>query len=223
MTQYLSQLSLARLLAASLLLGIALGVLYDFFRIRRLACEQRVGSVNRSSSAMSKKKRFRSLPRVLLSMLLHIEDLFFGLIAGVSTAILYFALSMGQVRLMAIIGEGVGLLLYRLTLGRLVMACADRLLRLLAWLWHLLVRFVIRPPIRLVLRLITALARLVRRLHRTRRDKRLACQGSREAILCAERLRKLASVGFSEETVKKRSKDRKVISKRKALSVKVEK
>ncbi len=198
MTQYLSQLSLARLLAASLLLGIALGLLYDVFRIRRLACERR----DRSASSQPKKKRFRTLPWVLLSMLLHVEDLLFGLIAGVSTAILYFALSMGQVRLMAIVGEGVGLLLYRLTLGRLVMAFADRLLRLLAWLWHLLVRFVIRPPIRLVLRLITALARLVRRLHRTRRDKRLSRQGGREATLYAERLSKLASVGFSEETVK---------------------
>lgn len=211
MTQYLSQLSLARLLAASLLLGLALGLLYDVFRIRRLAFRKKEKT---SIKQVPKHRRFGSLSTLLTVLLFHIEDIFFGITAGVATAILYFALSMGQVRLMAIFGEGLGFLLYRLTLGRLIMACADAILRFLAWILHLLTRFIILPPLRLLKRLAVTLAAALNSCLAKQRDRRLFRMGNREATEYAERLERLASVGFSQSVNIKADKTRKQLSKR---------
>lgn len=195
MTQYLSQLSLAKLLAASLLLGIALGALYDLFRIRRLAFRRASKEPTHSTDPV-KHRRLHSL---IAAMLLHIEDALFGVAAGIATALLYFALSRGQVRLMAIFGEGVGFLLYRQTLGRLVMACADRILRLIAFLINLLVRFFLLPPIRLLKRILSAIGQSCRKAHDRRRRRRLDRIGGREALRYEMWLLRMASNGFSED------------------------
>lgn len=200
MTQYLSQLSLARLLAASLALGIGLGLLYDLFRIRRLA----FGRSKPSSRSSLQKQNKRRLSALLKRLLLHIEDGIFGVVAGVSTVLLYFALSMGQVRFMAIIGEAVGFILYRLTLGKLIMACADGILRLLAMIFRLIVHLLILPPLRLIGRLAQAVFRVFMRACRRLRMRGLTRQGGREAIDYAERLSALAAAGFAEQAVKKR-------------------
>lgn len=199
MTQYLSQLSLARLLAASLLLGIGLGLVYDLFRIRRLAF---------SSRLLPKKQAPRALT-LLDRFLLHGEDLLFGLIAGVATAILYFALSRGRLRLMAIVGEGIGFLLYRASLGRLVMLCADSILRVIARICRSIARYLIRPPIRLLRRLTAAVCRRIRHRWGQMKEKRLLRIGGREATAYTEALGQMAASGFAENALDNRRKLRK--------------
>ncbi len=193
MTQYLSQLMLAKLLGASLLLGIGFGVLYDLFRIRRAAFE-----------------KLHLTQRFLSKLLLHTEDLLFGLTAGVSTAILYFALSMGRIRLMAILGEGVGFLLYRQTVGRLVMACTDQILRLLSWVFRQIARWIILPPFRFAKR--TAIAWRVRfsGLVSNWRTKRLHACSQTETVRYVKTLRSLAAVGFHEQSLARQKKRRRL-------------
>lgn len=198
MTQYLSQLSLARLLAASLLVGLALGGLYDVFRIRRLAFDK--------LTLADKPKR------IFAALMLHTEDILFGISAGIVTAILYFALSQGRVRLMAIAGEGFGFLLYRLTIGRLVMAFADSILRLIAWVIRLIVRYLIRPPLRLIVQIAKVLGGQIVAIVARLRRWRLIAVGRREAERYTEMLERLAALGFAEEAykiVKKRLKAKK--------------
>lgn len=194
MTQYLSQLSLAKLLAASLLLGIALGALYDLFRIRRLAFTRLAGMEH---PAEWRKRLIAIADRLLL----HTEDLLFGLTVGISTVLLYFALSMGQVRLMALLGEGIGFLLYRLTLGRLVMASADLILRLIASVIELIVRYLILPPLRLLRRLANALiGKIARRIGRWR-EKRMRAAAQRETERYKRQLLAMAAVGFDAQAL----------------------
>lgn len=197
MTQYLSQFSLARLLAAALLQGIALGMLYDVFRIRRIAF------LGRGST--SESKRVRKLTSLLLKLLYHTEDLLFGTVAGIATAILYFALSRGQVRIMAIFGEGVGFLLYRLTLGRPVIACADSIIRLIALIIRLIVHFIIRPPCRLIGKVMKATATQLDRGWMRLRERWISHIGRVETERYCKVLADMASNGF-ESVIKKKIK-----------------
>lgn len=211
MTQYLSQLALARLYAASLFLGIALGMLYDLFRIRRIAFRhlmmKRAGASDRR-------------PMLSAQLLVHIEDALFGVTAGVATAILYFAFSMGQVRIMAMLGEGAGFILYRLTLGKLVMACADAILRFLAAVFKVIVRLLILPPLRVLGRMIDAISAALLRTYRKLRERRLTRIGSKEALCYAQYLCQLASAGFSEQAVHRHNRLR-VRSKQKKRNKKI--
>lgn len=207
MTQYLSQLMLARLFAASLLLGFGFGLLYDCFRIRRLAFAPR-GSIR-----ADRKRRNRSA--WLSNLLLHAEDVLFFVTAGVATAILYFAISKGQVRLMAIVGECAGFLLYRQTLGRLVMACADRIIRLIAWIIRMIGRFVILPPLRLLGRLAVTFGKCILRCRTHMAARRLDRIASRETVRYVDWMTRLAQSGFSDVSDGRCNKRRKANVKRK--------
>lgn len=127
MTQYLSQWSLALLVLRAFLWGMVLGAAYSVFGIRRAA--------------------FRKLhvPRVIGATLLQIEDFLFCIMGAVGLSILYFATTGGVLRVMAIPALGLGLLLWRLTGGRLVEICTDAILHLLANICRWILRRIFAP------------------------------------------------------------------------------
>ncbi|MBQ6824675.1 MAG: spore cortex biosynthesis protein YabQ [Clostridia bacterium] len=92
------EVALSRQAAAflwSLVLGAALGVLYDWFRIGRI---------------LRRKGRFTVL----------LEDLLFSFLAAVSTAWCFTLTNYGQVRLFLLVGEAMGFLIYFTTVGAVV-------------------------------------------------------------------------------------------------------
>lgn len=111
--------------------------------------------------------------------------------------------------MMAVFGEGLGFLLYRLTVGRLVMACADRILRLFAWILRLIERFLIRPPLKLLICIGKGLLRLINRIYRHVRDKRFERMGTRETLRYTSHLCALAEIGFSQQSFQTKKRCRK--------------
>ena len=159
MTQYLSQESLAVLLLRAFLLGLLIGAVYSLFSIRRAAFLK------------------LHVPRIPSAILLHLEDFLICIAAGAMLSILYFATTSGVLRLMAIPALGVGILLGRLTAGRLIATCTYRILHLLAILCRWILRRILRPIGR-------AVQNAVRRLHRhavARRERRFYRKLERQA------------------------------------------
>lgn len=114
METYLSQQAAAFLW--SVVLGGALGVVYDWFRIGRIL----------------KKKWWLTV---------FLEDLLFALAAALSTAFCFTLTNYGQVRLFLLIGEGLGFFVYFNTIGVLVTMQARLVARLLRWIRGILSRF----------------------------------------------------------------------------------
>lgn len=94
----------------SLLLGAALGVLFDFFRILRLALPS---------------------PRWLVSA----EDLLYFVLAAWCSLRFMLFVNQGEVRSFILVGEILGWVLYFFTMGQIVIKAADGVLRFLSrWL-----------------------------------------------------------------------------------------
>lgn len=96
----------------SLLLGAALGAVYDLFRIFRVAFPLPAG--------------------VIVA-----EDLLYFVFCGFVSFFFAMTVNFGQVRFFILLGEAMGFLLYYLTLGSLVMRCAQKILDALRWILRL--------------------------------------------------------------------------------------
>lgn len=115
----------------SLLLGFALGLLYDVFRVLRLA-------VRHSSLAI------------------FLEDISFFAVCAVLTFLFSLSAVSGRVRVFLVIGEFLGATVYYVTLGVLVMRVSKPLIRVVKAILRLLYRIFIHPIfclIRWILRL----------------------------------------------------------------------
>ena len=104
----------------SLLVGMALGALYDVFRISRVA--------------------FYTSPTAVF-----IEDVLFFLICGVTTFFFGLTVMDGILRAFLLIGELLGAVLYHFTLGRLVMGVAVKIIGMIKAIFRFLFKWVLRP------------------------------------------------------------------------------
>lgn len=103
----LSQGRLGILLAASALLGLCLGVVFDLLKLFRAFLDVTPPKHPRAHALALQTLRFW-------------QDLFFMLASSWSLVILLYYTNDGQLRLLAVCGMACGFLLYRRTLGRLV-------------------------------------------------------------------------------------------------------
>ncbi|MCI9405290.1 MAG: hypothetical protein HFK04_00020 [Oscillospiraceae bacterium] len=99
----------------SLLLGAALGMVYDLFRIFRVAVP-------------------------LPSGIIVAEDVLYFVFSGFVSFFFAMTVNFGQIRFFILLGETLGFLLYYLTLGSLVMRCAQRIIAAARWLLRLVAR-----------------------------------------------------------------------------------
>ena len=104
----------------SILFGMGLGVLYDLFRIFRVAFP----------------------PGRTLALF---EDLIWWLMAGVLTVLFCIAEMNGQIRIFALMGEGIGFLLYHLTIGVLVLGASRWIIGLISAILRFLYRITLAP------------------------------------------------------------------------------
>lgn len=121
------------------LLGVGLGVVFDFFRLLRLI--------------------FGGQP-----FLVFLEDLlFFTLAAGCT---LYFSITFcsGWMRIFVLAGEFLGFVIYHFTVGELVIRCLRLICRLLQWLLVKIWEFIFRPPLQLLLRISQKIGNIIVRI-----------------------------------------------------------
>lgn len=177
MTQYLSQQSLLSLLLSAVLLGILLGAVYQVFLIRRAGFRQ------------------LKIPRIFSVVLQNAEEFLFCIGAGAAVSVLYFACSNGVVRLMAIPAMAGGFFLWRMTLGRVVNACTDAILRALAAICRWIRKRIFAPLGRLVRRIIDAISARIAIRRKKRRAKRLCKIAKKETRIYRAALLRAAGRG----------------------------
>ncbi len=179
MTQYLSQWALLRLLWYAAWLGVLLGAIYSLFLIRRAAFER------------------LHIPRILGAILLHAEDFVICMTGGVLLSVLYFAVTDGVLRLMALPALGMGLCLWRITAGRLIAACTDRILQGLARLGRFIGRRFLFPIGRWMGRVAGRLQGRWRAVCLRRKNRRLERQARAQTL----RYRKALTAALAKGTL----------------------
>lgn len=123
----------------SLALGFALGLLYDVFRIFRLAI--------RHSSAI-----------------LFLEDMAYFITCAVITFLFALSAVNGHVRVFLVIGELLGATVYYFSLGVLVMNISKAIIRFVKALLYLLYRVFLRPVIRLASFILRKLSKVAEKI-----------------------------------------------------------
>ena len=125
----ISQGALAWLYLCAGLLGLTLGALYDLLRITRVFLgvhySRRTARRLRGLrlpflSPRSKKRESRALGVVVF-----FEDLFYCLFAGIAIILLFYECNNGKIRYPVFLMIALGFLLYRYTLGRIVMLFSE--------------------------------------------------------------------------------------------------
>lgn len=125
----ISQISLAWLYFYALLLGFFAGFLYDLLRITRVFFgvhySRRAAKRIRELHLPLLTQRKRRKESHALGVVVFLEDLIFCLLVGVSLILLFYAANNGKIRFSALLVSGAGFLLYRGTLGRLMMVFSE--------------------------------------------------------------------------------------------------
>ena len=115
-----SQYQLMILLIYSALVGAALGLVYDIFRIFRVAFiaqqhpKEQPRKVNKNSN-------------FFVWAIIFVQDIAFWLIAAVVTILFIFMVNRGQVRLFALSGQVMGFIIYFFTVGRVVYKFSEQI------------------------------------------------------------------------------------------------
>ncbi len=159
----------------SFLLGFVSGASYDVLRILRIA---RTGQ---QKTTQPKTPSVRPLPTYFASAekgkrlqiaLAFLEDVFFCVVVATAVAILLYATNDGILRWYVVCAVAIGFFVYQRTLGRLVIACAQRILHTLYRIRMALYRIFVRPVITLCRRIALRLWRRVMRILRRHKTKR---------------------------------------------------
>lgn len=139
-------------------IGALLGVIYDIFRIIRIAVQISERD-NANGNAKSAKMR-----ETFSFIIIFIEDILFFIIAAIITILFIFMVNNGQVRLFAITGEILGFTVYYFTVGRVVKALAERIIALIRLFIRLIYKYIVLPPIRLVRYIFNKIINAVRKV-----------------------------------------------------------
>ncbi len=118
----------------SFLLGIFISAIYDVFRIRRFA-------LRKTEAAARLFKRLSLVDAVLCFF----EDILIILFSAVCVILLSFKLSRGIPRWYGIFAVLIGFTLYHVTLGRIVMLSASKILGAISALIKLMLRYTVKP------------------------------------------------------------------------------
>lgn len=133
-----------RLLALALLysagVGAALGLLYDVFRIMRVAMKP----------SPKMPAPLRTVYNIIGDAIIFIEDILFSIVAAVVVTVFLFHINNGQMRWFVLAGAGIGFALYYMTVGRLVIMCAEAIISFIRAVIHFILRLTLFPASRAV-------------------------------------------------------------------------
>lgn len=123
MTSELSQNELFLLLLRSFALGATMSAVYDLFSLRRRLWNPKVRAA---------------------AIVTAFEDLSFFTASGILLTLVFFAFNSGRVRIMGIVGYWCGVVLWHITLGKLLVHLLERVFRIILSI----LRFVVVRPIK---------------------------------------------------------------------------
>ncbi len=132
------QEKLLLILLGAIIVGIFLGGIYDFFRIRRIAF---------SLNSTDIKKGIREK---IGNIIIFFEDVLYALICSVVVCIYVFYMNSGRFRGLAFVGFFLGFLLYYNTVGKVVMICSEQIVLFLKKVFRKIYRIFFRPLLHIV-------------------------------------------------------------------------
>lgn len=112
----ISQTQYLYIILYSLIIGFSLGIIYDIFRIRRIAFNTR--EIKNGS-----KRAF------IEGIVIFFEDIAFSIFTGLALTVFIFHANEGKIRWFSIIFAAVGFFIYYFTLGKLVMMFSEFIIR----------------------------------------------------------------------------------------------
>ncbi len=156
-----------RLLIGAFLLGVALGVLYDVFRVLRIS---RLSQSTDESGFLKKikpkkplfkeKKGAKKAVSAVNDLLVFIEDILFFIIAAAAEILFFLGENDGEIRIYCIIFTVFGFFLYIKTIGRIVIYFSSKIIFfvrcLLYWMFYIII-----VPVRYILRVFCKLGNVV--------------------------------------------------------------
>ncbi len=177
--EYLDQSSFFLLILWSFIIGFLLGAVYDIFRIRRIAFLPKQENETKAEPA-DKQKRAGNVKGKIDCLLIFLEDIFFFTFAAVLMVLLMYKLNGGRVRIFTLIPLVLGFFVYRITVGKLVIRCAEIIIGFIYKLVRRIISVTVTPVIRLIKKLYAFIHERVleaRRVRYTdRREKTLSDQ-----------------------------------------------
>ena len=154
----------------AILLGAVWGVVYDMFRVIRIArgascpadnyaAVKRLRAVRLKLPELNRSKRKKGKPEksgkaklhITETALVFIEDLLFTLACGLSFIIFVFSANSGMFRWFLLVGAAAGFCAYYFTVGKLVTGCAALLVALIRAVLILIGNYTLCPFLRLML------------------------------------------------------------------------
>ena len=200
--------ALWRLLLASFLLGVGMGVLYDCIRIQRVLFG--ICRYTKAANAPAfcptflkvQKKRAGKGKEIIKASFLVLQDVVFCLAAGILVSILLFYRNDGVFRGFVLIGAALGFVAYYFTVGRLVISASEYIVFAIRTAFLYVVYYVSLPFIRLGRFSVERVGGAIQRA----REKRLErIRASYHARVCREMLA-LSEKGFFEKELAEREK-----------------
>jgi len=151
----ISQYSLLLFHLGALFLGGGLGLLYDLLRWTRVMlgmhyCHTVAKRLREIRLPLLKPKKDRR-ENPLLGLLIFFEDLLFCMFSGAALILLFYRMNNGNIRITALLCAGLGFLLYRALLGKLI----TPILEIAAFLTQTVIRYfalLITYPLLILLR-----------------------------------------------------------------------
>ena len=181
----ISQTQLAMLYVSACLLGAALGLLYDGFRILRVFLGERFSQAgNRFQNVklpLITMGGNRKKHRKILSVVVFLEDFLFCVLAGIAIVLLVYQLNNGKIRLLIFPLAAVGFVVYRHTVGRIVMLFSETAAFLLEAGVRYVCFFLLFPWKWAISRLIGVIKKAVNK-HRALRQKRDRIRYTRQCM-----------------------------------------
>ncbi len=168
------------LLLYALTVGALLGVLWDVFRIIRIAFYGRKTGTSppvrlpSDADGVERALKFKHSAKVpsLTFFGTFFCDLLFCLICAVCVILLLFHLNDGEVRMFALIGAALGFTVYYFTVGRLTVYFSDVIIRAVKKLVYTVLRYTLFPIIRILAEVASRIKRAVRRKRRKKLTSR---------------------------------------------------
>lgn len=179
----ISQTLLGLMFVFAVAVGVALGFVYDVFRLTRILLDEAGKKCAALRARQNEEKSSGSFSKALCATVLFLEDVLFFVIAGVALVLVLYYANDGQFRGIAPLGMAAGFFVYYNTVGHIVrrvsVGLARLILRAVAAVLKL-VRRVVAVPIGLVILLwrIT-LGGLIAKIHRAFRKRKIEKNTSR--------------------------------------------
>ncbi|MBE6631438.1 MAG: hypothetical protein E7623_01920 [Ruminococcaceae bacterium] len=163
---YLSQKELFFVILYAFFIGMLLGILWDLFRILRMA------------RAMGKRKKLQRVAGCLQKLwqnssdiLTAFEDILFFTLAAVLVCIFLYHANSGKLRGIVVFSSFTGFLFYYFTLGRLVFRLSERIINVLSFLVKTVFKFTFLPVFCLIKKIFLIIYVFMRKKHLTKRTK----------------------------------------------------